>query len=182
MKKIAYLIILAIMCTAFTSMAQTKEEKQSRKQLEKIQKQREDSIDYVNAERAIHNMKFAMMAERLEWRNAPVNYVQENMNFFATDSVNAMLQVVPFAAGFQGINLKGKLTKSSVRKLKNGDTEIVVDIFGSVLNARIMIVMYKNSNNARATILPNFRRSDLTMYGKIFPIDIFNQLEDALKR
>ncbi|MDD2962084.1 MAG: DUF4251 domain-containing protein [Muribaculaceae bacterium] len=181
MKHLSYIFLIALFSLlSFSINAESKNDKATRKALEKLQEAKEDSIDCAKALEAVNKMEFAFMAERISFR-ANSAMVNDNMNFLATNGENAMLQIVPFMAGFDGINLKGRVTKSNVTLSKKGNTQISIDIFGTTLNARAMITLYKGSNQAMVVIMPNFRSGETTMYGKIFPINIFNEFEDALR-
>lgn len=164
---------------SYTYAQSKNEDKIAKKELKKKQDAKNDSIDASQAVAALKNMRFALMADRLTAK-AHTSMLQDNMNFVCTDSANAMVQIVPLT-GFNGFNVKGTLTNAKVTVSKNGEVNVALDIFGSQINARVMITLYKDSNQARATIMPNFHSGDITLYGKIFPIDVFNELEDALK-
>lgn len=179
--KIIIIFTLIFSIATFSLNAETKEEKDAQKKLEKIQKQREDSIDHAKAVEALNSMNFAIMADRLESRFGGTT-VSDNLNFVTANPQNAMVQIVPFMAGFNGLNLKGSVTSSNVKTTKKGETVVNFSIFGSTINAQVMLVLYKDSNQARVTISPNFRNGDITMYGKVFPIDVFPQLVEALNQ
>lgn len=150
------------------------------KTAEKLAQERADSIDASKALKAIQGKNFVLMADRLEV-NGHVEFVSDNMNFFATNGENAMLQLAPQPAYFDGINLKGRVTKAEVRTDKHGNTLITYDVFGSTLNATVMITMFHDSNKAQATVVPTFFSGDITLNGQIFDVSAFNTLEGALQ-
>lgn len=176
-----FIFLLSLILTANISFAETKEEKEARKTAEKIQKQKEDSIDNHYAIKALKANRFAVMADQLQYRTAS-SFVDDNLNFIAADKERAMVQVVPFCAGFNGLNIKGNITKYDFEETKKGDIYVNINVFGSTLNARISLTLFKGSNDARIIITPNFRSGDITMYGKVFPLEIFDELERELKR
>ncbi len=174
--------LLFLIATSLSICAkETKEEKKLRKEREKIEEARIDSIDAKKAMEAIKDINFTLMADRLQTRRNSA-MVSDNMNFVSVTPKKGMLQIVPFFAGFNGINLKGNVTNVRVNTTKKGDTNIIIDIFGSELRARVDILMWKGSNSARAIVTPNLSSGDITLYGKIFPTDLFPNLQNEMNR
>lgn len=172
--KILTILALSILYTS-SAIAETKEEKTERKRIEKIEKAKEDSINYRMAKKSLQKMSFVIMADEIG-NQIQNTFVDDNMNFIVVSPDKAMIQIVPLFAGFNGLNLKGNVTGDSCGINKRGDVFTTLDIFSSEITARISITLYHNSNEVRAIISPSFSRGEIVFKGKLFPLKVFPEL------
>ena len=172
--KFITILVLSVLCT-FSAIAETKVEKAERKHIEKIEKAKEDSINYKMAKKSMQKMSFVIMADEIGNQIQNI-FVDDNMNFIVCSPNKAMIQIVPQFAGFNGLNLKGNLTGDSCETNKKGDVFTTLDIFSSEITARVFITLYHDSNEVRAVISPSFSRGKIIFKGKMFPLKVFPEL------
>lgn len=168
MKKV-FIIIFAVLIGTAVSQAKSK------------QQAREDSIDCVRAIRAVERGSFVMFAERISigaWNNI----VDDDMNFVAVNPKKSMVQLVPVIGHFAGVNLPGTQSnyKVTAKPSKKGDKgpEYNISWFvnGAYINAQVFVTMYRDSNDAMAVIAGAYSGQDITLYGKIFPLELFPEI------
>ncbi len=157
---------------------ETKEERKAReKRLEELR----DSIAYLEAKMAIDSGYFVITADRMSLGNRGINIMspESNTNFVLVQGDRAVVQLA-FNNGFSGLNglggitVEGTVTNKKKSVSKKGDINYDFSVTGTGISAQINIVVYKNSNEARAFINPNFHSQDMTVYGPLIPYDMRN--------
>ena len=138
-----------------------------------------DSIDSVKAKNALQTNTFAFLCDKIE-AEGQFFYVSENMNYFTTNGDRAMLQISPMDAYFDGINLKGSVSSSSIRTDKKGNTIARYTLCGRLLNATLTLTLFKDSNIAQAFINPDFTSGSFTMFGSIVELGSLPIFESTL--
>ncbi len=135
-----------------------------------------DSISYVQASAAINNMDFVLEADNVSFKNGRTVFVNSNTNFIAVKGKRATVQVSPsdFSSGpngLGGVTVDGAISGMKVNSDKKGRVTVSMNVTGIGINAQVEIFMDPNTNEATATVYPNFNSRTVWMSGKIIPYE-----------
>ena len=189
MKRILLLSVLSLLlCTIFDgAFAQekkmTRKEKEAAWRAERLRKRaaeerieiHNDSVQYMQAIAALKNGSWALEASSVAFNNGASNFVTESTNFISANNGIATVQTalnnsnVYSPNGLGGITLTGRVGNEEMRIDRYGNIYYSFGIFGSEISATVSITLSAGSNQASATIDPNFNSNNLTMSGYIFP-------------
>ena len=189
MKRILLLSVLSLLlCTIFDgAFAQekkmTRKEKEAAWRAERLRKRaaeerieiHNDSVQYMQAIAALKNGSWALEASSVTFNNGASNFVTESTNFVSVNNGVATVQTalnnsnVYSPNGLGGITLTGRVGNEEMRIDRYGNIYYSFGIFGSEISATVSITLSAGSNQASATIDPNFNSNNLTMSGYIFP-------------
>ena len=143
-----------------------------------------DSIAGVQAKAAVLNQDFVLEADQVTFKNGNSVFVNSNTTFISVKGNRAVVQVSPsnFAAGpngVGGVTVDGMISGMQKMVDKKGGTSISFNVTGIGLNAQIEIYMYPGTNQASATIYPNFNSNTVWMQGDIVPYENSSVFEGA---
>ena len=143
-----------------------------------------DSLSGVQAAAAMKNQDFVLEAQSVTFRNGSVTFVNSNTNFISVRGNRAVVQISPsnFASGpngLGGVTVDGMISGQQVRVDKKGNTNYSFNVMGVGINAQIEIFMYQGSNQASATIYPNFNSNTIWIQGTIVPYDNSTVIEGS---
>lgn len=177
MKRIIYLLLIAIFCIAGSALAQEKKKmsKEERKAAEK-----ELGIRLFNqAKEAIENKSFVLEADRIVFKYGQSTYVTSTTNFVSVNDDKATVQIAfPGARlgpnGLGGITVDGTLSKYVIKYDKKGNLSLSFSVQGIGISAQVLVRMSDGSNIATADISPNFNSNRMTMRGSIIPLEDSN--------
>lgn len=135
-----------------------------------------DSVSYVQASAAISNMDFVLEADNVSFKNGRTVFVNSNTNFIAVKGKRATVQMSPsdFASGpngLGGVTVDGAISGMKVNTDKKGRVTVSMNVTGIGINAQIEIYMDPDTNEANATVYPNFNSRTVWMSGKIIPYE-----------
>ena len=135
-----------------------------------------DSIAGVQAAAAVQNRDFVLEANQVTFKSGNTVYVNSTTNFISVKGDRAVVQVSPsnFSAGpngVGGVTVDGMISGMQKMVDKKGRTTISFNVTGIGINAQIEIYMVPGTNNASATIYPNFNSNTVWMQGDIVPYD-----------
>ena len=184
-----YLFLLLLLLSAAGNYAQAQEKKMTRKEkeaawrAERLRKRaaeermeiHNDSVQYMQAIAALKNGSWALEASSVTFNNGASNFVTESTNFISANNGIATVQTalnnsnVYSPNGLGGITLTGRIGNEEIRIDRYGNIYYSFGIFGSEISATVSITLSAGSNQASATIDPNFNSNNLTMSGYIFP-------------
>ena len=184
-----YLLILLLLLSAICSGASAQERKMTRKEkeaawrAERLRKRaaeerveiHNDSVQYMQAIAALKNGSWALEASNVSFNNGVSNLVTENTNFVSINDGTATVQTalnnsnVYSPNGLGGITLTGRVTNEEMRVDRYGNVYYSFGIFGSEISATVSVILSAGSNQASATVSPNFNSSNLSMSGYIYP-------------
>lgn len=156
-----------------STYVQKKLSRQERKALQ----QRIDSMQWAQAMEAVNDTAFTLEADQVIFKYGQRAYVSSSTNFVQVDKRNATVQVafnVPVAGpnGMGGVTLDGTVTEYSVSNTKKGDiTFIKLTVMGVAISSSLQITLYKGSDKAQVTIMPNFNSHRITLSGRLLPKD-----------
>lgn len=186
-KRIA-LILLALLFAAHSSLI-AQEKKMTRKEKEaawraarlkkRAQEEREemhnDSIAFMQAINAVRNGSWALEASNVTFDNGVTRFVTENTNFVSVNDGQGTVQTafnnsnINSPNGLGGITLEGRVSGEDMRTDKEGNIYLSYNILSADISATVSVVITAYTNQATATVSPNFSSRQMTMNGYIYP-------------
>lgn len=135
-----------------------------------------DSIAGVQAAAAVRNRDFVLEADQVTFKNGNTVFVNSNTTFLYVKGNRAVVQISPsnFASGpngVGGVTVDGTITDMQRMVDKKGRVTLSYNVTGIGINAQIEIYMTPGTNEASATIYPNFNSNTVWMSGEIVPYE-----------
>ena len=188
-------IMLALLAVQVSLFAQdkkmTRKEKEAAWRAERLRKRaqeerqiiRDDSIQFVQAINAIRNGSWALEASNVTFNNGVTRFVTASTNFVSVDDGQAVVQTafnnsnINSPNGLGGITLEGRVIGEELKMDKDGNVYYNYSIQGADISATVNVVVTANSNQATATVNPNFNSNQMTLSGYIYPYDTAGVIE-----
>lgn len=188
-------IMLALLAVQVSLFAQdkkmTRKEKEAVWRAERLRKRaqeerqiiRDDSIQFVQAINAIRNGSWALEASNVTFNNGVTRFVTASTNFVSVDDGQAVVQTafnnsnINSPNGLGGITLEGRVIGEELKMDKEGNVYYNYSIQGADISATVNVVVTANSNQATATVNPNFNSNQMTLSGYIYPYDTAGVIE-----
>ena len=188
-------IMLALLAVQASIFAQdrkmTRKEKEAAWRAERLRKRaqeerqimHDDSIQFVQAVNAIRSGSWALEASNVTFNNGVTRFVTASTNFVSVDDGQAVVQTafnnsnVNSPNGLGGITLEGRITSEELKMDKDGNVYYNYGIQGADISATVNVVVTANSNQATATVNPNFNSNQMTLSGYIYPYDTAGVIE-----
>lgn len=141
-----------------------------------------DSIAGVQATAAVLNQDFVLEAQSVQFRNGITVFVNSNTNFISLKGNRAVVQISPsnFTSGpngLGGVTVEGMVTGQQYKVGKNGNSTYSFNVMGVGINAQVEIYMVHGTNQASATIYPNFNSNTVWIQGNIVPYENSDVIE-----
>ena len=156
-----------------TLKAKAKADTKTLKAIQKRIEAERDSIEYVNAVKALDSLDFVLEADKLVFKYGNMAFVQSNTNFISLYDDEAVIQVAPYNAGgpngVGGITLDGRASNIKMRTDKKGTITYSMNVQGTAISAVVTITLPKGSSTATAVIEPTFNSNRITLSGKLVP-------------
>ena len=135
-----------------------------------------DSIAGVQAAAAVQNKDFVLEADQVTFKSGATVFVNSSTNFISVKGNRAVVQISPsnFAAGpngVGGVTVDGLISGMTNTVDKKGGRTITFNVNGIGISAMIQIYMAAGTNNASATIYPNFNSNTVWIEGNIVPYE-----------
>jgi hypothetical protein len=110
------------------------------------------------------------------FKNGNTVFVNSNTTFIYVKGNRAVVQISPsnFASGpngVGGVTVDGTITDMQRMVDKKGRVTLSFNVMGIGINAQIEIYMVPGTNQASATIYPNFNSNTVWMSGEIVPYE-----------
>lgn len=188
-------ILLALFAVQASLFAQekkmTRKEKEAAWRAERLKKRaqeerqimHDDSVQYVQAINAIRNGSWALEASNVTFNNGVTRFVTESTNFVSVDDGQAVVQTafnnsnINSPNGLGGITLEGRVLDEELKMDKEGNVYYNYNIQGAEISATVNVVITAHTNQATATVNPNFSSRQMTMSGYIYPYDSAGVIE-----
>ena len=143
-----------------------------------------DSIASVQAFAAVKNQDFVLEAQTVQFRNGATVFVNDMTNFISVKGNRAVVQISPsnFAAGpngVGGVTVDGMISGQEYRVGKNGYATYSFNVMGIGINAQVEIYLTPGTNQASATIYPNFNSNTVWLQGNIVPYENSRVIEGS---
>ena len=186
------LALLAVQVSLFAQdKKMTRKEKEAAWRAERLRKRaqeerqiiRDDSIQFVQAINAIRNGSWALEASNVTFNNGVTRFVTASTNFVSVDDGQAVVQTafnnsnINSPTGLGGITLEGRVIGEELKMDKEGNVYYNYSIQGADISATVNVVVTANSNQATATVNPNFNSNQMTLSGYIYPYDTAGVIE-----
>ena len=135
-----------------------------------------DSIAGVQAAIAVQNRDFVLEANQVTFKSGRTVFVDSNTTFISVKGNKAVVQISPsnFASGpngVGGVTVNGTISGMQRMVDKKGRTTVSFNVMGIGINAQIEIYMTPGTNQASATIYPNFNSNTVWVQGQIVPYE-----------
>ncbi len=143
-----------------------------------------DSIASVQAFAAVKNHDFVLEAQTVQFRNGATVFVNDMTNFISVKGNRAVVQISPsdFAAGpngVGGVTVDGMISGQEYRVGKKGYATYSFNVMGIGINAQVEIYLTPGTNQASATIYPNFNSNTVWLQGNIVPYENSRVIEGS---
>lgn len=161
------------------SHTETKEQREAEKARLRAEEEAADMAAYQTAVEALKDKKFVLEADQVVFRNGMSAFVSSNTNFVLMCGDKATVQVAfntsfPGPNGIGGVTVDGVPSEVKTNIDKKGNVNYSFSVLGTGISAQIFIRMNKGSNSASVTVSPNFNNRNLTLNGKIIPLEDSN--------
>lgn len=135
-----------------------------------------DSISSVQARASLRNQDFVLEADNITFKNGSTVFVNSATNFISVKGDRAVVQISPsqFSSGpngVGGVTVDGTISDQQVTRGKDGRITFSMNVNGIGINTEVHIFMFPNSNQATATVYPNFNSNTLWLSGTIVPYE-----------
>ena len=135
-----------------------------------------DSIAGVQAAAAVLNRDFVLEADQVTFKNGNTVFVNSSTTFISVKGNRAVVQISPsnFSSGpngVGGVTVDGSISGMQRMVDKKGRTTLSFNVMGIGINAQIEIYMTPGTNQASATIYPNFNSNTVGIEGEIVPYE-----------
>ena len=143
-----------------------------------------DSVASIQAFAAVKNQDFVLEASSVSFRNGAMVFVNSSTNFISVKGNHAVVQISPnnFSSGpngLGGVTVDGTISYPEYRVSKDGNVTYSFSVMGIGINAQIEVYMTPGTNNASATIYPNFNSNTIWIDGDIVPYENSGVFEGA---
>lgn len=189
MKRIILLSVLSLLfCTipdgAFAQdKKMTRREKEAAWRAERLRKRaaeerqeiHNDSVEYMQAIAALKSASWALEATNITFNNGANDFVTESTNFVSMNNGEATVQTaldnsnIYSPNGLGGITLTGRVGNEEFNVDRYGNVYYTFGIYGNEISATVSVTLTAGSNQASATVSPNFNNRNITMNGYMYP-------------
>lgn len=159
-------------------MAEFRARSQENRQLNELA----DSLAGVQGLAALRNKDFVLEASTVTFRSGAVAFVNSSTNFISVKGDRAVVQISPsdYASGpngVGGVTVDGSISGYQVNTDKKGRVTMTMNVMGIGINAQVEVYMYPGSNQANATVYPNFNSNTVWLQGNLVPYENSNVFE-----
>ena len=150
-------------------------ERLRRREAERRSEYRNDSIEYAQAVQAIRSGSWALEASSINFNNGVTHFVTPSTNYLSGHKGQGVVQTafdnsnIYSPNGLGGVTLEGNITNEELTVDNSGNIYYNYTIQGIQISATVNIILTANTNQATATVDPNFSSWTMTMSGSIYP-------------
>lgn len=136
-----------------------------------------DSVVFMQAINAVRDGSWALEASNVTFDNGVTRFVTESTNFVSVNNGEGMVQTafnnsnINSPNGLGGITLEGRVSGEEITTDKEGNIYLNYSIQGADISATVSVVITAYTNQATATVNPNFSSRQMTLSGYIYPYD-----------
>ena len=181
--------MLALLFTAHLPLSAQEKKKMTRKEkeaawraerlkkraIEEREELHNDSIAFAQAVDALRNGSWALEASNVTFNNGVTRFVTQSTNFVSVNDGQGIVQTafnnsnINSPNGLGGITLEGRVNCEEIQTDKEGNIYLNYSIQGADISATVSVVITAHTNQATATVNPNFSSRTMTMSGYIYP-------------
>ena len=150
-------------------------ERLRRREAERRSEYRNDSIEYAQAVQAIRSGSWALEASSINFNNGVTHFVTPSTNYLSGNKGQGVVQTafdnsnIYSPNGLGGVTLEGNITNEELTVDNSGNIYYNYTIQGIQISATVNIILTASTNQATATVDPNFSSWTMTMSGSIYP-------------
>ena len=183
MKKVVYLtFLLGILCGVSSNAQSHRSERgkawrmaRERQRAEaRAVEQRSDSAAYRAAVSALKEGSWVLEANNLNFFNGVTRFVSSDTNYIGCHDGEGTIQTayasfVYSPNGLGGVTVQGSVSGERMSEDKDGNVYYSFNIQGSALSAMVYVTLTGGTNQASATVNPNFTGRSITFDGYLTP-------------
>lgn len=183
MKKVFYLAFFLCVCCGVSSYAQSgrterekawRMERERQRAAERVAEQHQDSIAYNDAVSALKEGSWVLEADNINFFNGITRFVSSTTNYLSCDDGQGTIQTAyaNFSYspnGLGGVTVQGEVSGERVSVDKDGNVYYSFNIQGSAVSATVSVTLTGGTNQASATVNPNFTGRTMTFDGYLVP-------------
>ena len=185
MKKVLILASAAWLLLSATTFAQTsRSEREQRWRAEREQRRaqakalelQQDSTAFVQALKALKADSWVLEANNVNFSNGITRFVSPSTNYISFDDGEGTIQTA-FSNftyspnGLGGVTVQGNISGQRMSTDRDGNVYYSFNIQGSTISAIVSLTLTAGTNQASATITPNFAGNTMTFDGYLVPYD-----------
>lgn len=185
MKKVLILASAAWLLLSTTTFAQTsRSEREQRWRTEREQRRaqakalelQQDSTAFVQALKALKTDSWVLEANNVNFSNGITRFVSPSTNYISYDDDEGTIQTA-FSNftyspnGIGGVTVQGTISGQRMSTDRDGNVYYSFNIQGSTISAIVSLTLTAGTNQASATITPNFAGNTMTFDGYLVPYD-----------
>lgn len=190
MKKVFYLTLILGMLFSMSSYAQScrgkacrterekawRAERLRQRAAERVIEQRQDSAAYRSAVEALKEGSWVLEANNVNFDNGITRFVSSTTNYISNNTGDGTIQTA-YANftyspnGLGGVTLQGDIYDVRMTIDKEGNVNYSFGIQGDGLSATVNLMLASGTNQASATVMPNFSGRSITFDGYLVPYD-----------
>lgn len=185
MKKVFYLtLFMCVWCvTSIYSQSNKaqrekawREERQSKRVEARALEQHQDSVAYHEAIEALKGGDWVLEADNINFFSGITRFVSSNTNYISCDNGEGTIQTayanfVYSPNGVGGVTVLGDVSDERMSIDKDGNVYFSYSIQGSAVSATVYVTLTGGTNQASATVNPNFTGRSMTFDGYLVPYD-----------
>ena len=183
MKKVLFLTsALCFMFSTFSFAQSTRSEREkewranrelSRAEAKALEMQ-QDSLSYHDAVAALKEGSWALEANNVNFFNGITRFVSSNTNYICCEDGEGTVQTAfnnftYSPNGLGGVTVQGDVTGERLSMDKDGNVYYSFNIQGSAISATVYVTLTGGTNQASATVNPNFSGRSMTFDGYLVP-------------
>lgn len=183
MKKILILIVLAILLPMVPSSAQSGRTDREKAWRTERQRQRaearavevhQDSVAYRTALSALKAGRWVLEADNINFPNGIMRFVSSETNYISGNDGEGTIQTAYSnftysPNGLGGVTIQGDICDVRMSTDKDGNVYYNYSIQSSRLSATVNLILTGGTNQASATVYPNFGGGSITFDGYLVP-------------
>lgn len=185
MKKVLILASATWLLFSATTFAQTsRSEREQRWRTEREQRRaqakalelQQDSTAFVQALKALKTDSWVLEANNVNFSNGITRFVSPSTNYISYDDDEGTIQTA-FSNftyspnGLGGVTVQGTISGQRMSTDRDGNVYYSFNIQGSTISAIVSLTLTAGTNQASATITPNFAGNTMTFDGYLIPYD-----------
>ena len=185
MKKVFCLTLMLSMLLSIPCFAQSQRserekawraERLRQRAAERAVEQRQDSVAYQAVVEALKEGRWVLEANNVNFANGITRFVSSSTNYISNDSGEGTIQTAYTnftysPNGLGGVTLQGDIYNVSMTIDRDGNVNYSFSIQGSGLSATVNLMLAGGTNQASATVTPNFSGQSITFDGYLVPYD-----------
>ena len=185
MKKVLILASAAWLLLSATTFAQTsRSEREQRWRAEREQRRaqakalelQQDSTAFIQALKALKADSWVLEANNVNFSNGITCFVSPSTNYISFDDDEGTIQTA-FSNftyspnGLGGVTVQGNILGQRMSTDRDGNVYYSFNIQGNTISAIVSLTLTAGTNQASATITPNFAGNTMTFDGYLVPYD-----------